>query len=150
MLNTVVQHSIVGQHAFQVQVDPLEKSGPEAVWTFSGFYLSPKRSIRSGEVFFLRWSICVGKLALVACGTPLARDILTKRHVGHVGHVGHRSTVALLGECEPHRSWTWARGWLLVAENQRATAFDQGGARSCSWLYTPVRTQMQMCISWNS
>ena len=54
MLNTVVQHSIVGQHAFQVQVDPLEKSGPEAVWTFPGFYLSPKRSIRSGEVFFLR------------------------------------------------------------------------------------------------
>ena len=49
-----VNHSILGLHAFQVQVDPLETSVPEAVWTFSGCYLSPKRSIRSGEVFFLR------------------------------------------------------------------------------------------------
>ena len=115
MLNTVVQHSIVGQHAFQVQVDPLEKSGPEAVWTFSGFYLSPKRSIRSGEVFFLRWSICVGKLALVACGTPLARDILTKKKSRFDALV-----ISNIWPCRPCRPsfhcrsswWVWAPSQL--------------------------------------
>ena len=77
MLNTVIKHSILGLHAFQVQVDPLETSVPESAWAFPGCYLSPKRSIGSAATKSYA-NLRVGKLALVAHGTPLARDILPK------------------------------------------------------------------------
>jgi len=75
-----VEHSVLGQHAFQVQVDPLKTSVPELVWTFSGCYLSPKRSIGSAATK-LYASLLVGKLALVAHGTPLAQETLPKHQV---------------------------------------------------------------------
>ena len=78
--HTVVKHSILGLHAFQVQVDPLETSVPESAWAFPGCYLSPKRSTGSAATK-LYANLRVGKLALVAHGTPLAQEILPKHQV---------------------------------------------------------------------